>query len=276
MRRWNIFSRFRRQSTTPSTEEAPDIHVEGEDLIDRMSQAARNLPLDKDNGHNFFRARAWSGNAYRDWHIYVSHCVSLGLGLLLLFTNYYWMLHSDKLADQQEIVFHDRCGDTTVAAASEYRTGASIEEIKHRAWETIKWLKASSSIDIDARYEQNSKFFTPQMLEVFEGEDGRLYRQKVRTAKIYRSIPKATVRQMELTDMPKGSKLRPTPYDVIVEGELETYYLANNTLISREPFITRIKLVQTAKRTVENPQGLLVADIEELKPTNREQPPANQ
>jgi hypothetical protein len=211
----------------------------------------------------FASGRAWGGRAELRYHNLVLKVVIFLLACLLVYQNYSWRRHADRLADGQWLVFHDRNGATSVTTAEEFRTGPSDEEIRNRAWEVIKWILGAGSNNVDTSYGEARKMMTDDMQQEFDSVLGRR-RQQLKELHIHRRIENAQVRPLTEKDLPPESRVHPSRYDLVVTGTLDTYRLDTNERLATGPFAYRIRLAPLERRTTENPYGLLVAGLSEI------------
>jgi hypothetical protein len=233
---------------------------------DRKEETTVKKQFDK---AGFASGRAWGGRAELRHHNLVLKVVTFLLACLLVYQNYSWRQHSDRLADGQWLVFHDRGGATSVATAEEFRTGPSDEEIHNRAWEVLKWILGAGSNNVDTSYGEARKMMTADMQQEFDSVLGRR-REQLKELHIHRRIENAQVRPLAEEDLPSESRVRPSRYDVVVTGTLDTYRLDTNERLATGPFAYHIRLVPLERRTTENPYGLLVAGLSEIKLQQKE------
>ena len=224
-------------------------------------------PLSKRAG--FTWGRAWGGRAELRHHNLVLKTVIFFLVCLLLYQNYSWRQHADRLADQQWLVFHDRGGETGVVNAEQFRTGPSDEEIKNRAWEVIRWILGAGSNNVETSYGEARKMMTSDMQQEFDNLLGRR-RQQIKELRIHRRIENAQVRQLTESDLSPESRIHPTRYDMVVTGTLDTYRLDTNERLATGPFSYHVRLVPLDRRSTENPYGLLIAGVSELSMPQKE------
>ena len=211
----------------------------------------------------FASGRAWGGRAELRHHNLVLKVVILFLTCLLVYQTHSWRQHADRLAEQQWLVFHDRGGETAVATAEQFRTGPSDEEIKNRAWEVIRWILGAGSNNVETCYGEARKLMTNDMQQEFDNFLGRR-RQQIKELHIHRRIENAQVRQLTEADLPTESRIRPTRYDMVVTGTLDTYRLDTNERLATGPFAYHVRLIPLDRRSTENPYGLLVAGLSEI------------
>ena len=211
----------------------------------------------------FASGRAWGGRAELRHHNLVLKVVAFFLACLLVYQNYSWRQHADRLAETQWLVFHDRGGETVATAAGEFRTGPSDEEIRNRAWEVIKWILGAGSNNVDTSYAEARKMMTPDMQQEFDNALGRR-RQQLKELHIHRRIENAQVRPLAEEDLPPGSPIRPTRYDVLVAGTLDTYRTESNERLATGPLAYHVRLMPLDRRSTENPYGLLIAGLSEV------------
>jgi hypothetical protein len=207
--------------------------------------------------------RAWGGRAELRHHNLVLKVITLLLTCLLVYQNYSWRQHANRLADTQWLVFHDRGRETSVATAEEFRTGPSDEEIRNRAWEVIKWILGAGSNNVDTSYAEARKLMTPDMQQEFDSVLGRR-REQLRELRIHRRLENALVRPLAEGDLPPESHVQPSRYDMVVTGTLDTYRLDTNERLATGPFAYHVRLIPLERRTTENPYGLLVAGLSEI------------
>lgn len=244
--------------------ELPSKDTYGESLAEiqrgRRTEATARKQADK---AGFASGRAWGGRAELRHHNLVLKVVTFFLACLLVYQNYSWRQHADRLAETQWLVFHDRGGETVGTPAAEFRTGPSDEEIRNRAWEVIKWILGAGSNNVDTSYAEARKMMTPDMQQEFDNALGRR-RQQLKELHIHRRIENAQVRPLAEEDLPPGSPIRPTRYDVIVTGTLDTYRTESNERLATGPFAYHVRLTPLDRRSTENPYGLLIAGLSEV------------
>ncbi len=208
--------------------------------------------------------RAFSGRAEERHKTIVLQFVVLLLTSALVYSNYAWWKHADRLGEKQYVVFHDQGGQTTVSSASDFQTGPSDAEIQGRAWDVVRWVAGASSTNVDTAFAEAQKLMTPVMREDF-ARDMESRRQSLKELGIYQRIENGAVRQMQEGDLPPGSRARLSRYDVIVTGTLDAYRLDSNERLATGPFTYHVQLVPMDKRTVDNPSGLLVSHMSTIQ-----------
>ncbi len=215
------------------------------------------------NKPNFFWGRAYSGTAmvqHNNLVLKVLICLILAHDF---WNSYQWRLYSTELSNKQWVVFHEKEGFTTAKDARLFQTGADDEEIKAVAWNMVRLVIAAGSSNVESSYAEARQLMTPEMMLEFDNSFG----QKVKDLKelgIYRKIEGASVRQMTEKDLPPGSPVKPTRYDVIVSGQLHTYRDNDKDELAQGPFAYRLRLVPLKTRTISNPNALLVNSLEEI------------
>ena len=250
--------------------------VAGADLpVSRRDRNEAVVEKGRRDRAGFSSGRAWGGRAELRHHNLVLKVVVFLLVCLLVYQNYSWRRHSDRLADGQWLVFHDRGGTTSEVSADEFRTGPSDEEIRNRAWEVIKWILGAGSNNVDMSYGEARKLMTVDMQQEFDSVLGRR-RQQLKELHIHRRIENAQVRPLAENDLPPDSRVRPSRYDVVVTGTLDTYRIDTNERLATGPFAYHVRLAPLERRTTENPYGLLVAGLSELNLQPKEASPDKQ
>jgi hypothetical protein len=207
--------------------------------------------------------RSFSGYAELRYHNAMLRFVILVLVVAFAYVNFLWFQHSNKLADQQWIVFHDVNGTTTPGAVAEFRTGPSDEEIRNRAWEVIRWILGAGSSNVDISFAEAKSLMTTEMATEFEAVMGNR-RATIKDLRIYKKLEGGRVQPLTEKMLPPGSRLRPTRYDIAVTGVADTYREGTQDKIATGPFAYHVSLVPLDRRTVENPYGLLVSGIQEI------------
>ena len=212
---------------------------------------------------NIFWGRSYSGVGQLQQNNLILTVV-IFLGLSYGFWNsYQWRLLATELGYKQWVVFESNKGITTPKDARLFQTGASDEEIQAIGWNMVRWVIAAGSNNVEASYTEARQFMTSEMKTEFDKSFG----DKVEALKqlgIYRKIENASIRQMTEKDLPPGSTVRPSRYDVIVTGDLYTYREADKDQLAKGGFAYRLRLVPLSARTIQNPSALLVSSLEEV------------
>ncbi|KAF0250341.1 MAG: hypothetical protein FD167_252 [bacterium] len=212
---------------------------------------------------NIFWGRAYSGTAQLQQNNLLL-TVLIFVGLSYGFWNsYQWRLLATELGYKQWVVFDRSNGVTTPKDARTFQTGASDEEIQAMAWNMTRWVIAASSSNVETAYAEARQFMTSEMRSEFDKSFG----EKVDDLKqlgIYRKIENANVRQITEKDLPAGTTVRPSRYDVIVTGDLYTYRESDKDQLAKGPFAYRLRLVPLNTRSIQNPTALLVNSLEEV------------
>jgi hypothetical protein len=229
-----------------------------------------------------FSGRAFSGRGeLRYTNAFLRFLVAILL-IAQIPENYWWFLHSQRLADTQYVVFQtDQNGLTSAKGVSEFRTGPSDEEIRNRGWEVVRWIFGASSSDIDRCYAEASKMMTNELRNEFQAQ----FVNKVNDFKdlhVYKQLEQVRVRQLSPDMLPPGLKINLSRYDVVVTGVLDTYREGTETPVrlASGPFSYRVHLVPLDRRTIDNPYGVLVSSIAQIDlvdkaQTNQSQPAAS-
>jgi hypothetical protein len=212
---------------------------------------------------NIFWGRAYSGTAQlQQTNLLLTVLIFVGLSYGF-WNSYQWRLLATELGYKQWVVFESSKGVTTPKDARLFQTGASDEEIQAMGWNMTRWVIAASSTNVEASYNEARQFMTSEMRTEFD----RSFGEKVDALKqlgIYRKIENASVRQMTEKDLPPGSKVMPSRYDVIVSGDLYTFRESDKDQLAKGPFSYRLRLVPLNTRSIQNPTALLVNSLEEL------------
>lgn len=217
--------------------------------------------------------RAYSGRAELRHHNVVLKLIIIALVIALIYNNHSWSKAAGELANKQWVVFHDTGMETIPRLASEYRTGPSDAEIKHKAWDFLRWVATISSNNVDTAFAEVKPMMTKEMATQFEKAMGPK-KEEIRQLGAYKIIRDATVRrasEMKPEELPPGL-VDPGPMQVLIYGTLDTYRMQTNELIATGPFVYLIDLVPTPTRTIENPYGLLVASINKFDPPSAPKP----
>lgn len=208
------------------------------------------------------KARAYSGEAEQEHKILLLEVACLLLVGIICWQSYSWRMHANRLAEKQWIVFQvPPDGNTTTSDVSKYQTGPTDEEIRARAWELFRYIAGASSNDVDTYFQEAMQLMVPELREEFVRNFGDTYRRRIKSQGIYSKLENGIVRQMTEEDLPQGSRIKPTRYDVIVKAILNRYSLEDGTRISSGPVSFQLKLTPLAERTVQNPTALLVEQI---------------
>jgi hypothetical protein len=210
------------------------------------------------------------GRAYSGRAAWLQNSLALQSIILLLFVTLIWQIYEGQkalsaLANRGYVVFHDQCGKTLVGAVADYQTGASDEEIKGTAWDVVRLIVGAGSEDVKKSFEEARLRMTPEMGIEFNASLGQ-YEQIIKKQNIYMKIENGQVKQLEPNDLPSGSRIKPTRYDVVVSGEVQTYDVSTRGQISRKPFSFLVSTVPLRRRTIQNPSGLLVKALKEFTP----------
>ncbi|MGH9762350.1 MAG: hypothetical protein ACREDR_35045 [Blastocatellia bacterium] len=219
--------------------------------------------------------RAFSGRAELRHTNHVLKFVIILLLVSLAWTNYLWLQHADKLSDRQYIVFHDRGGDTSAESVSQYRTGPSDEEIRHQAWEFIRWMLGRDSTNAKLADEEVQKLLTPELRnEYVSAHSGDI--PATQRLQQYKKFENVTVGPMTSAMLPPGSRTSISRYDILVSGTLERYSLASQAKLATGPFGYHVRLVPLDKRSLENPYGLLISGFTDVALTPSQGPSTSQ
>ncbi len=208
-------------------------------------------------------ARAYSGRAELRHHNAFLKLLIFILLCLFVYREYSWRQHAGILAQQQWLVFHDNNGTTTVANASEFRTGPSDEEIRNRAWEVLRWILGAGSGNVDTAYAEAKALMTSEMQVEFEAALGSR-RGQLKDLRVYRKLENVRVEPLTERHLPPGSRVRPTRYDILVTGTMDTYREGTQEKLATGTFAYHVHLVPLDRRTVDNPYGILVSEISEV------------
>ncbi|MGH9763832.1 MAG: hypothetical protein ACREDR_18040 [Blastocatellia bacterium] len=218
--------------------------------------------------------RAFSGRAELRYINHFQRVLIYLLVIVLAWSNYAWMQHSNRLGDQQYIVFHDNGGATTAESVAQYRTGPSDEEIRHQAWEVIRWVLGAGSGNADTAFAEAAKLMTSQLKNEFSAEFGS-HRGQLKELHIYKQLEDVKVMQLTAEMLPPGAREAPTRYDILVTGTLETYREGTQDKMATGPFAYRVHLVPLDRRTIENPYGILVSGISQVDMPAAKRPAAD-
>lgn len=250
---------MRAKSSLPSQQAAPEIARQTP-----TTAVSERVEAIRQGKTSLLAGRAFSGRAEERHKVAVLQFVVLLLTAALVYSNYAWWKHADRLGEKQYVVFHDQGGRTTVAQASDFQTGPSDAEIQGRAWDVVRWVVGAGSANVDTAFAEAKKLMTPEMRADFE-RDMESRRQSLRELGIYQRIENGAARQMTESDLPPGSRARLTRYDVIVTGTLDAYRLDTNERLATGPFAYHVQLVPLDRRTVDNPSGLLVSHMSAIQ-----------
>lgn len=211
--------------------------------------------------------RAYSGRAELRHHNVVLKVVILLLVLALFYNNQSWSRVATDLSQKQWLVFHDTGVETSVTLASDYRTGPSDPEIKHVAWDFLRWVATMDSTNVDIAIAQVKPMLTKELATEF-GKAMEPKKEEIRQLGVYKTIENASVRQLtslKPEEVPPGI-VEPTRYQVLISGSLNTFRVTTKEEIASGPFLYYVELVPIPFRTVENPYGLLVSRFAKYDP----------
>jgi hypothetical protein len=209
--------------------------------------------------------RAYSGRAAWLQNSLVLQSVIFLLLIVVIWQAYEGQKALTEVANRGYVVFHDQCGKTVVGTVADYQTGASDEEIKGTAWDVVRLIVGAGSEDVKKSFEEARLRMTSEMQIEFNASLGQ-YEQIIKQQNIYNKIENGQVRQLEPTDLPPGSQIKPTRYDVIVTGIVQTYDNASRTKISEKAISFLVSTVPLKRRTIQNRSGLLVKGLKEFTP----------
>lgn len=248
-----------------------------------MSQATHSFPQTSSSGPDlrvtrspkkpvsrsgWLEGRAFSGRGELRHANFMLIILNVVLVAGLFYTNFAWYRHAAALAEKQYLVFHDQGGTTTVHSASEFRSGASDEEIRGRAWQVVRWYLEASSTNYQTAFAEARAMMDQSMQRQFDDAVAPRI-SELKDLNIFRKLENARVRPLEPKDLPAGVRTSPTRYDVVVEGVLDTYRaegkgrpsLNADSRISTGPVAIWIHLTPLERRTEQNPSGLLVSSM---------------
>jgi len=236
-------------------------------LSRRKSRESKNNSVTKPSAA---RITMTDGRAYSGRAAWLQNSLALQSIILLLFVTLIWQIYEGQkalsaLANRGYVVFHDQCGKTLVGSVADYQTGASDEEIKGTAWDVVRLIVGAGSEDVKKSFDEARMRMTPEMKIEFNASLGQ-YEQIIKKQNIYIKIENGQVKQLEPNDLPSGSRIKPTRYDVVVSGEVQTYDVPTRAQIARKSFSFLVSAVPLSRRTIQNPSGLLVKGLKEFTP----------
>ena len=230
--------------------------------LKRPAVARREAPI-----MDIMSGRAWAGRAELRHHNMVLKVVVVLLILALFYNNQSWSRVASDLSQKQWLVFHDTGVETSVALASDYRTGPSDPEIKHVGWDFLRWVATMDSTNVDIAIAQVKPMLTKELSIEF-GKAMEPKKEEIRSLGVYKTIENASVRQLtslKPEEVPPGIS-EPTRYQLLISGTLNTFRVTTKEQIAQGAFLYYVELVPIPFRSVENPYGLLVSKFAKYDP----------
>lgn len=220
-------------------------HTSTSAMTNDLSEHVKAIKTVQSGTFSVLAGRAFSGRAEQHHKVVVLEVIILLLVVSLVYSNYAWWKHADRLTEKQYVVFHDQGGHTSVASASDFQTGPSDAEIQGRTWDVVRWVAGAGSTNVETAFAEAKKLMTSEMREDFEREmDSR--RQSLKELGIYQRIENGAVRQMQESDLPPGSRAKISRYDVIVTGTLNAYRLDSRERLATGPFAYHVQQIGRA------------------------------
>jgi len=192
--------------------------------------------------------------------------------LLIVFCGYREWSHyrtiKDAMQKQYMVYMPMSNGETQVFKASDFRTKATDVEIRGTALKAVGMFLGvggdpSKENYVETNYRKVREMMTDAMAKEFE-QKMRPRADKIKSARVYSKLEDGEARQMTASDV-SPTDPRPTRYDVIVKGRLDTYRSGTEEVLASGPFAYHVRLVALEERTEENTTGLLVDGIEDYQ-----------
>ena len=218
----------------------------------------------------FVSARVWGGRAelrYHNLSLKVLICILIAI---IFATNFSWHRAMESALQKQFVVFHDQGQTgTTVGESTQFQTGPSDEEIKFRAFDTVRWIVGASSKNVDTAYGEAKRYMTGDFKDLFD-QAMESRKNEIRSASVYTTLDNVNVRQLKPEDIVNAkdeTKDPLTKWDMLVTGTVNFFQDAGNGDKSKSvQFAYHVKMVPADKRTLDNPSGVLVKRISEVPP----------
>lgn len=212
---------------------------------------------------DLFAGRAFAGNAVLRYTNTVLILLHIAWVIAFVFVNIKWFNYAAQLSDRQYLVYQvDANGETTIHQAGEFRTGPTDPEIRNTAWKVVSRYWEAGTKNYEIYLAEAREMMTSEMQEQFDqAKDARI--DELQRLNIYRKIEGAHVRPLNEDDLPAGTHIEITRYDVVVEGRLDTYREGSRDgeRISTGPIAVYVHLAPLPNRTDRIPTALQVAGM---------------